>query len=86
MHAYCDYVYLLIIFIIPVILQAAGGLNGVREGGALRVVLGAPETIFPQLVTFWRTKKETEKQVLNLFALVAFDENFLILLKGAIFT
>lgn len=52
MHAYCDYVYLLIIFINPVILQAAGGLNGVREGGTLRVVLGTPETIFPQLVTF----------------------------------
>lgn len=65
MHAYCVYAYLLIIFIIPVILQAAG-LNGVREGGTLRVVLGAPETIFPQLVTFWRTKKETEKQVLNI--------------------
>lgn len=45
-------VYLLINVVILVVLQAAGGLCGVREGGTLRVVLRAPETIFPQLVTF----------------------------------
>lgn len=48
------YVHLLIIVIVLIILQAADGLCGVRKCGTLRVVLGAPETIFPQLVTFCR--------------------------------
>ena len=52
--AYSVYVnvYLLINVVILLVLQAAGGLCGVREGGTLRVVLRAPETIFPQLVAF----------------------------------
>lgn len=48
------YVHLLIIVIVLIILQAADGLCRVRKCGTLRVVLGAPETIFPQLVTFCR--------------------------------
>lgn len=43
--------YLLIIVFIVFVLQAAGGLQGIGKDGALRVVLGAPKTIFPQFVT-----------------------------------
>lgn len=47
-------VYLLVHVIIFILLQAADGLRRIREGGTLRVVLGAPEAIFPQLITFCR--------------------------------
>lgn len=56
----CAHVHLLIVVIVLIILQAAGGLCVVRKGGTLRVVLWAPETIFPQLVTFCRTDRNKE--------------------------
>lgn len=61
----CVCVHLLIIVIVLIILQAADGLCGARKRGTLRVVLGAPETIFPQLVTFCRRDQGTKENMLS---------------------
>lgn len=53
--------YLLFIIVVVIILQAAGGLGLVREGGTLRVVLRAPEAIFPQFITFCKTDKQKQQ-------------------------
>lgn len=50
--------HLLFVLVLIFILQAAAGVDAVREGGTLRVVLGAPETVFPQFVTFCTADKQ----------------------------
>lgn len=56
--------YLLFVIVVVIILQAAGGLGLVREGGTLRVVLGATEAIFPQFITFCKTDKQEQTNIL----------------------
>lgn len=54
--------YPLVVVVLLLVLQAAGGLGGVGEDGTLGVVLGTAEAIFPQLVALWgRQTSETRR-------------------------
>lgn len=60
--------HLFLVLVLVFILQAAARVDAVGECGTLRVVLGAPEAVFPQFVTFcttdmfaWKCKKKCQK-------------------------